>query len=335
MKLLLTISSALVAASLAFNLHAQSVTTDPVGYVTLKLAGENVGVISQGLHQPIEFAGTPSSVSTNVITFSGVNFQEILGSGPYGIDFQGLSGNGYVLPVTSFNSTSLTISEDISTEIDGTVSVGIRQLLTIADVFGTGESLILQAGTPLTADRVLLRDPLSNGLIICFYSSGGLLGTGWRIFGQGPADASNTLIIPGEGMRVVKKSVGDLELIFTGSVRSNPMSINIPGGVTPLSTSFPIGTTLGNSGLFNPEDPNNSLTPGTPLTADRLLVDSNGDGNSEVYFYSSGGLLGVGWRAFGMGPQDMSNVSIDNGFVIIRRSEQPISITFSSPISQL
>ena len=66
------------AASLAVaaGSHAQTATTDPVGYITVNVRGSASGLsfISPSLVNKVEFAGTISAINATSITVSGTPF---------------------------------------------------------------------------------------------------------------------------------------------------------------------------------------------------------------------------------------------------------------------
>jgi len=70
MKLLPAISTAFLATGLLFSLNAQSVTTDPVGYVTLEIPAHSDTFLSFPLHQSSVYQGQFSFVSSNADEFT-------------------------------------------------------------------------------------------------------------------------------------------------------------------------------------------------------------------------------------------------------------------------
>jgi hypothetical protein len=171
-------------------------------------------------------------------------------------------------------------------------------------------------------------NPEGDGLIILYYSNGGFTGTGWRQAGLGSADKSNFPIYFSDGLYIFKKSPGDVQIVTSGTVKLNPVKLVVEDGFTPFSTIFPVGTTLANSGLYNPSSPSESISAGSMVTADLVYTDSDEDGVNEVYYYSSGGFTGIGWRQAGGGNADKSNVVLGSGFGIFKR-KNPGSILVS------
>jgi hypothetical protein len=166
-------------------------------------------------------------------------------------------------------------------------------------------------------------DPESSGLIRIYYSNGNFADPtpGWRQVGSS-ADKGNLPVYFSDGLFIFKKSEGDVSLVLTGNVKMTPTAVVLEEGYVPYSTIFPSGTTLANSGLYDAEDLANSITPGSFLTADLVLFDSDGDGQTERYYYSSGNFADPtpGWRQVGSSG-DKGSVTLPSAFAVFNRNE--------------
>lgn len=298
-----------------------SVTTEPVGYKTVTIKGNNslnlVGI--EFLNAP-DYSGAPSSVGASTLTFTGADFDTLLDSGKsYFVDVISGTNEGTNTSITSWSGDTLTLGDDLSSLVTATTdTVRVHSLLTIGEVFGVGGD-VLEGGSSTTADLVFFPSPIGSGLSICFYSNGGLLGQGWRIVGQGTADKSNTPIYFSDGLYIIKRSSGDADLVFSGNVKTSSSTVAVGDGFVPYSGIFPSGTTLGNSGLIDIANSGSSIQGGSTSTADLVFMDTDKDGQFEVYYYSTGGLIGTGWRRIGSGTSNMADTELTSAFGILNR----------------
>src|SRR5687768_8867147 len=145
------ITAAVIGASIAFaapSLLAQTTaTTDPVGFITLNVAGtggaggSSLSFRGLSLTRPVEYQGSAESVSTNSVTdneaawtdnqFNGANgayFLEIT-SGPG-------AGSTYDITATTAATKTVTLAQNLGAGIAAPVVFKIRKHWTIAAVFG-------------------------------------------------------------------------------------------------------------------------------------------------------------------------------------------------------
>jgi len=299
-----------------------SVASGIVGYKTVTIKGDN-GLTLLG----IEFLETPaysgpfSSLGTNTMTVSGEDFDALLDeNASYFVDVITGDNEGLNTSITDWSGDTLTLGDDLSVfAFSANDTVRVHRLPTIGDVFGDGGD-VLEGGSVSSADLIFI--PSGRGdLSICYYSNGGLVGQGWRVVGEGRTDQSSLPIYFSDGIYILKRSAGDSALTFSGNVKATTSSVVIEEGFVPYSTIFPSGTTLGNSGLFDPANLSESLTAGSASTADLVFADTTGNGELEIYYYSSGGLVGSGWRRIGGGTRDESDVELPSGVGILNRND--------------
>jgi uncharacterized protein (TIGR02597 family) len=313
MKLLPSISTAFLASGLLFSLNAQSVTTDPVGYVTVEVTGIGTTVLGIPLIREEAFRGEIVGINglelsldsglSSIPTSSGENYF-----------IQILDGNfsGAMVQIFSFDSDSiLTLAEDISSVLSLGDRISIRRHWTLGDLFGpSNESSFVFGGNSVidpSADRLII-----DG-VVYYYKSGGIGGTGWRTAGN--VDAQNAVIWPTSAITLIRRSDIPSNLTLTGEVSTSQLLAAIETGTNRISSLLPVGLTLENSGLFDPESPfsvkggNSVIDP----NADRLIFDG------QVFYYKSGGIGGTGWRT--AGNLDASNVILPSSFTLIRRGD--------------
>jgi hypothetical protein len=232
----------------------------------------------------------------------------------------------YLLQITSGTATGRTFLISTSTAntstgvtIDGTdlvntdlttlgIAVGTDtyQIIpadTISSVFGTPASTGIQGGATSTgADQVQLL-AVSGGSWTSYYYN--TTSSQWLRVGP-PIPSNNVVIRPDTGVLYVRIPTTPLTLTLLGQAPAVPRQAVVSNtGVTVLSTSFPVDTTLGNSNIQN--------TPGWATAATSSNADSvqifNGSWTS--YFNN-----GTNWVR--VGPPIVSNgVAIPAGTAVL------------------
>jgi len=319
-------------ALLASSAFAQSVATGPVGYKTVTIKGdEGLTLLGVEFLTAASYTGQVTGVGTNSVTVSGADFDALLESGKSYfldlVDSATVANIGINTSIVSWSGSTLTIGDDLDGLLDVNAdSIAIHELPTIGGLFGVGGD-ILAGGSATTADLIYMPNPDGAGLISVYYSTGGFAGVGWRQVGAGNADKNDLPIYFTDGLYVLKKSSGDVDMTLTGSVKMSSNALVVEEGFTPFSTVFPSGITFSNSGLYDAENPNESITSGSATTADLVYAaaylegDADADGQTiGAYYYSSGGFAGVGWRRVGAGNADMSAAQLGSGFGILKQS---------------
>jgi uncharacterized protein (TIGR02597 family) len=313
------------------------VTTNPVGFLTISLATGN-NFVGFSLQPSAVFAGafTVSSTDRTRIFLTNATLTDDQFNGAAGIHAIEVTTDG----VTQGLNTLVVDSNQLGAEIvlqdalpvgvaDGS-TIKIIKLRTIADAFGATNSAGLTAGTASTADLILV--PNASGYDQYYYSPGGLVGLGWRQVGQGNANRANVGFYPTDGFLILAKS--SKSIVITGEVKSTKTTVVLENGNNILanlcvlnaggSSPSAQGRTLANSGLYT-GNTSTGLLGGTSTTADLVLI-WNGSGYSQ-FFYSTGGLVGIGWRQIGSGNADTSATALPEGaFMVLRRAATPASV---------
>lgn len=321
-------SSLLISFS---SLSAQaSASTDPVGFKTLTVKGNN-GITLLGIEflGESKFTGQVNEVTSNSVLVDGINFDELLDSASsYFLEIVSDGDNdGINTLITGWFGSTINLGDDLTGLIDiGSDTIRIFRLPTISEVFDG----VLSGGSATTADLIYMPNPDGSGLTGIYYSTGGFFGVGWRQIGAGSTDKSDLPIYFSDGLYILKRSAGDTRITTSGVVKLNSHQVVVDEGFTTFSTIFPVGTTLSNSGFYDSSSPSKSISAGSATTADLVYTDSDGDGSLEGYYYSSGGFFGVGWRQIGAGSLDKSDIPLGSGFGILRRTS-PTMISRSAP----
>jgi uncharacterized protein (TIGR02597 family) len=310
------------AAALAVSspmLNAQTAASKPVGVRTVNLVNSQFNLLGVNLTQPIGVAGTIDTVSGTTLTDNEATFTTAYATPSTKLLLKLLSGpnEGVVQEITSFTATTVTTAQNISSLVAVGTKYEVRKVDTVESVFGASASSALQSGSSTTADLVYIPDG-AGGFKIIFNSSGGLVGAGWRQVGAGSADSKDVSILYTDSVYVLRRGVTG-SLTFTGHVIPTKTTVGLEAGFNYVALSLPVGVTLSDSGLQA------GLTAGSSTTADKVYIP-NGTGGFNIYFVSSGGLVGAGWRQIGGGSADASASVLTSGFIVQKTSASNVNL---------
>ncbi len=310
MKSLALAAAAAIALAAAPTVSAQAFS-NPTGYVTETLRAGQFNLIGLTVHQSVEVAGTFDTVSGTTLTSAGA-FAGLQAGSTYILEITSGAAEGAVQEITTFNANSITTPDDLSGQLTNSDSYTLRRASTLSDVFGESNEAGLQEGASATvADTILVPDD-SGQFDQFFYSNGGFFGTGWRQDGQGATDMSNAVLFQTDAFFVFRRGA-EMDLVISGAVKTTDTSFALSGEFSYLSGVYPVGSTLGSSGLEGTLQAGPSAT-----TADAILI-FNGT-SFDQYYFSNGGFFGTGWRLDGAGSADQSGVEIPSGIIVRRLS---------------
>jgi len=312
---IITMAALLLGAS---GLSAETTAfTKPSGFVTHTLKAGQYNLIGLTLHEAVTVTGSFTAVSGTTLTDSNVDFGAVL-----------TSGDTYVLEITNAGSANLNgMSQEFSAWTGNDITLGgeiqglasgdtyqIRRVPTVSDVFGANNTAGLQASSnfaPAEADVIYASQ--GNTFIKYYYSDNPALSGWFDSTGQPAGDAP---LIYLDSLLILRRGNTDLNVVFTGTVKTITSSISLEGAsYNYVSTVFPVGSTLGNSGLEN----GLTATPNfVPTEADWVYIP-DGAGGYDIYFYST--LPGAtGWFKKA-GATDATNVALTSGVIIYRRGD--------------
>lgn len=307
---------------------AQTAVTDPVGFITLSIAGGStaapgISFLGLGMTQPVSFAGNLESVSGTTVTdlqSTWTDGQYEGANGSYYLELTSGGGAGTVSDIvtTSGANHSLTLADDLSGLIAAGATYKIRPNWTLASVFGSTNSAGLGTGSSTTADQVLVYNTSSQGYTTFYYQTSGLGGTGWRKVGAPATDASGSPLHLQQGIILKRYVASAISLPLVGAVKVGQNETFIATGTNIVSNIYPVtSVTLGSSGLYTGST-STGVAGGNSTSADQVLV-YNGSGYS-TYYYQTSGLGGTGWRLSGQPGSDASSAALPlGGSVSIQR----------------
>jgi uncharacterized protein (TIGR02597 family) len=354
------ICSLAIALAIPTLTNAQTVATDPVGFLALNVAspaatgGSAISLLGLAFTNPVAYQATLSSASGTTLTDSNANFTSGTYNGAannYYIELITGTGTGVFSQITSASGTSIVTAKDLSSYVTSGTGYKIRKNWTLASVFGTdpASNLVLTGGTATSADEVLVYSTTAHAYTIYYYKSSGLGGTGWRTSTDPSTDVSNTAYFsPVDGLIVRRHTAGTLPntspasntFPLAGAVKLGQTDVPIATGLNLISNVYPSGTlTLGasgtgiyNSNLLGSGNGVDGVAPGTATTADLVLIYNPSTSQYVSYYYKSGGLGGTGWRTTTDPSTDQSATVIPTGqSIIIQRNQNRAGFTWVCP----
>jgi len=222
---------------------------------------------------------------------------------------------GLCLQIVDFTATTLTCEQELSGLALAGAAYELRKTPTVESLF---RQRGLASGSASVADIIWIPNESGNYTRI-FRSGGGLSGVGWRGVGIGARDMSETPIAPWKGVFIQRRWGPALTIDFAGAAPTTPLRVPLRTGFNPVSRGTLSPLTLAGSRMQE------SLAHGTPATAD-VVWNPDGSGVYARYFWSAGGLVGVGWRRVGGGSVDCGNVPLASAF-LIQRLGPPTTVT--------
>jgi uncharacterized protein (TIGR02597 family) len=331
-KTLKLLGCALLSGLFAFVSQAQSVSSTPVGYVTLTINGDGYTALSNPLENAIVSSGTATAVSAAEITPSFTITSGELGSYTHYVQ----TSDGIILDIVSNTDSVITVDADVSNIVSSGDEITVKQYSTLSDLFGSDNSIGLTTSSGASgSDIIYIMSNDGAGSYSSYYyqtdSFGFFGGTGWRAVGDAFTDASSTAIGPDDGVLVKRISSGDLSLTVVGTVNTTDHRRDLPAGFSLVSYPFPATTTLAESGIYS--ETNGYVSAGNAASSDLVYVISP-NGSFTTYYYqtdSFGFFGGTGWRVVGDAFTDASSTSIPLGSSLIIKSANGITWTDAVP----
>ena len=291
--------ASLLTGSVAF---AQTVTTAPVGFINITVAGGSVAapgltLLSPTLTQPISFQGVINTITSSTITATGASWS----TGQFDPDPNNSKAQYYVEVIHGTNAGVLAnitagttaASVNIDTNLTSFVSAGdtviIRQHVSLNSLLGASNTYGLTAGSsPSSADEVFIYDGQNSTPY--FYFTGDQVGDapGWYDSAFS-INAGDVPIPPHCGVIIKRKSAGSVTITSTGTVKTGNTLFPVYGSeANLLGTLSAQGLTLDTSGLYTGSNTSGVTAGASPSAADEVYI------NGTPYFYFTGDQVGDG-----------------------------------------
>jgi hypothetical protein len=343
-KFIALLSGAVLLTSSAF---AQTVATDPVGYVTAEIpmhtgGSSTLALVNLSLLPASEFAGSAATISgaqlnlgSALLSSSQFDATDANGLPLYHVEFtSGIDSEGLTVGIASNATDSITLSEDVSSILTDGVTILVRKFSTLADVFGSDNSLysLGEAGNANDADVVYLED--NAGSIARYYYQAAppfAGGSGWRIAGDTGTDQSNVrinwnaILISRNGSATRPA----ISLVNSGTVQIGKAVSTINTGLNIVGYQFPVNLTLNTLG-FDTSD----LQSGSSANDSDVVYLLNAGALTRYYYQTAPPFAGgTGWRIAGDTGTDQSGVTVapDAAVLVLRRGVAPIYMSAAQP----
>lgn len=216
---LLSGAALLASSSLFAGNVAPSVSTDPVGYVTVPIkVGTNV-ISNSGLLQSKAASGSGDVTGGNTLTVSGASFEVDGFAATHYVQFV---ESGKWSPISSNDGNTLSLEYPVADGSD--LEFVVRPLNTLSSLFGANNGVGFTGGSSFgSSDKLFIWGANEQAFASAFYYN--TTDSEWQ-------DASNqpvlAIIYPDESLLVVAKN--EFDLIFTGSVQDDATSGTLVGG---------------------------------------------------------------------------------------------------------
>ena len=325
---------ALVGSCAAFcpTLVAQTTaTTDPVGFITLTVAGTGGTVASQlsflgtGLTRSVEYQGSAEAVGTASLTDNDATWTDNQFNGANGAYFVELTsgagaGTTYDIATTVQLTKTITTVQNLAAGVTAGVTFKIRKHWTIASVFGAANEAGLQAGTATDADVIRVYN--GTGYDGYYYATAQppFITAGWRKVSGGNTDYAGQRLYPDDGLLLTRKQVSNVPVVLMGAVKTGVTSFPVLSGLNIVANPYAAPMTLGTSVLYT----GNSVTgissgPAGGATTDEVRIYNPSTGNYDAYYYATAQppFITAGWRKIGGGNTDQVGVTIPVGSSIL------------------
>lgn len=338
-KLIFTLFAGVI---IACALKAVTVSTDPVGFITLSVKGTDtsegltavsVPMLSSSLHSGVIASTAAKTITDNNASWATGDFAtpDPNNNPSHYIEITNHSdaskvGVIYEVSGSDGGNKTLTLTEDVA-GLDG-ASYSVRKCRTLGGIFGENNEAGLTAGSSSAADIIYKVGTDDQGALawqIYYYQEAPVFagGNGWRQLGKSAsADMKDVGIYPDEGIIIKRRSGSDLSVTLTGSVKTSNSRTAIQEGFNLVSVSYPVDTSLENLGLYT-GDSATGLSAGSSSTADRIYY-VNDAGQFDIYYYQEAPVFagGNGWRKLGASAsadQKDSVIPAGRSIVVLRR----------------
>jgi uncharacterized protein (TIGR02597 family) len=325
-KFIALLSGAALLTSCAF---AQTVATDPVGYVTVETNANSDSKSGIALLRPSALSSSVSVVSTNTVTASGA-FGDVTTNIHY-LSFNSGALASQWFQVLSTSGNDLTLSADVSAATSGD-SFEVRPFWTLDSLFPSGEGIPASADVDSPVSFVLLNNPEAEGTNhaptgVFFYHDGSQGPAGWYNF-DGLASAGSQPLSPDSFITIRNLTGAPIATVVAGTVPVNVIGNSVLSRSAGSQDSlvynpYPASITLGSSNLILSGVVRESPDVDNPVDFVLLYSDDINGTNpapTGVFFYHDGSQGPEGWYNFD-GLASADSLAIPAGApIVIRRS---------------
>lgn len=340
-KFIALLSGAALLTSSGF--AADSVSTDPVGYVTVDVAANSDLKVGVPLIQASSFAGVVDSVLSGTISVTSTVPDVTTRAHFVWVASETSALGGQWFEVISSTASSITVAEDLETSgLLVSESFRVLPFWTLSTLLPSGGGLPVTTDPSSIQSFVLTNNAGATGINLppsggsYFYFDNGSV-SGWFTGGGQPAD--DVLISPESFLTLRNISASAATATFTGSVAVVPVGNDIVSRTFAqdnlVQNPYPADLVLGDSNLF--EDGAVRATTDPSNILDFILVypttsaGLNPAASAASYFYFDNGSVS-GYFTGGGQPADDAVIPANAAFIIRRGADADGSFTWSPPV---
>lgn len=306
-----------------------TVSTDPVGVIRKELPASGYTYFGVSLTVPPALTSSSTTLSGDQVG-TGISLDNLVVGKEYAMEITSGSYEGFSADIASWTGQTITLEENIESGgvLPGTFNgsrISIRELPTLASIFGTDNSAGLKSGTIATADLIYI---YASGSFSKYYYFPGGFGQAAEWRDEAGNEAGSTSIHFGDGLIIQTSDTAPKSIYVSGSVKLGPTNVPIYPGFNLVSNPSPVDgrLTLANSGLQS------GLQAGTVATADIIYIPSAG-GDFDKYYYFPGGFgQSAEWREFSSGANADATILPNKGSFFIDRQGGDTSVTITEDL---
>ena len=306
-----------------------TVSTDPVGVIRKELPASGYTYFGVSLTVPPALTSSSTTLSGDQVG-TGISLDNLVVGKEYAMEITSGSYEGFSADIASWTGQTITLEENIESGgvLPGTFNgsrISIRELPTLASIFGTNNSAGLKSGTIATADLIYI---YASGSFSKYYYFPGGFGQAAEWRDEAGNEAGSTSIHFGDGL-IIQTSDTEVKSIYvSGSVKLGPTNVPIYPGFNLVSNPSPVDgrLTLANSGLQT------GLQAGTVATADIIYIPTAGGDFNKYYYFPGGFGQSAEWREFSSGANADATILPNKGSFFIDRQGGDTSVTITEDL---
>ncbi len=298
-----------------------NLVTAPVGSLQTQISiGGNA--ISAPLHSIPTYVGTVSGVSSNTLTVAGTPWTVDAFNAKNGFDQYalvvrndasapgaGVTGDWWTINDTAMNTVTLnTRGENLTTFVSAGDTIEIRKLTSLADLFGTGSTVMLNKDANGFASKneedVIRYIQGSSFAQQVFYHNGTLAGAGYYVLSGtsllGPLDGTTVTLTPDQTIMLFRSgnTAPPTTLTTVGAPQITSLTHYLNAGGNAVATGFAVESAIGTSGLKGTgwaSDSDGFMS----ATSENIVRSFSGGSLKDGLFYHDGTLATAGWYVNG------------------------------------
>lgn len=324
-----TLAACLLGVAGATAQNTQSAFTAPAGFVTHTLRAGQFNLIGLTLHEAVVVSGQLDSVNGTTLGDNDVDFTTALTDGTtYILEITNATipeRIGTIQEVTSWTANTFETGDDLGAE--GLVagdSYTIRPAVTIQEVFGTPPSLTSNASSG-SSDIIWLPNG-SGGFTRYFFRTPLSGNSSWFNADTNTEVTSGIPIIFTDGILVqLQDSSPNVDLVVTGTVKTNQISVAVFEGFNLVSNVYPVGSTLQNSGLAD-----GLSSTASSVSSDVVWIPA-ANGSFVRYFYRTTLSGNSSWFNADTNTEVTEDINLTSAFYIQRANDDAANILITPP----